>query len=291
MAINLIDHILNGSADTTRGPSRSIWYDCPVLEILARPETGMYLFDDFSDLPLAPTLTTQAGFGRYKAYAASGSSVSRVSTINSVETQGGALKLATDTDNEAAAIAQAYPGYMLTGLSSNSSKLWFECCIAQKAVGTNMASTFIGLGETDLMTLADGVPLNGGNSPTADGAMIGFRIEEDGLGVIDTVYADRATSFTNIGDAEGGTLSAYTFKKLGMVYDPNKLGTNDAVTFYADGVALTSRLSRTALAALTHLDANALGLLAVTVADSGGTAHELYMKWWRIAQLFPGQPS
>jgi hypothetical protein len=276
-----------GSIPAYMTPSPAIWSRFPIATIRKRPELGTYRYEDWRNLPLAPTLTTQIAFGNYKAFANTGCTINRVSAINSVEKLGGALKLATDTDNDSASIADAYPSFRMSGDKAVDGKLCFEVCIAQKSVVTNMASTFVGLAETELQTLANALPLNAGDSPTADGAMIGFRIEEDGLGVVDTVYADRATSFTNIGDTEGGTLVAYTFRKLGWVYDPAAPDA-DCVTFYANNVALATKLSRTSLQALTNLDANALGFLLVTCADSAGTAHELYCPWYAIGQLNPG---
>jgi len=289
---NPIQFTLSGSADTSRDPSPAIWGDCPVLEILLGEKKGIYFYDNFQDLPLAPTLTTQIAFGKYKAYAAAGCTIQRVSAINSVELQGGCLQIALDTDNDEAAIAQAYPSYLLSGLTTNSGKLWFECCYAQNSVATNMAATFIGLGEVDAFTLAANVPMNSGDAIDNSGAMIGFRIEEDGLGVVDTVYSDRATSFTNIGDTEGGTLVAHTFKKLGFIYDPQLTGTdsgrpeNCCVRFFQDNQLCATGLTKSTLTGLTNLDANALGLLWATAADSGGTSFLGSLKWWRVAQLF-----
>ena len=114
--------------------------------------------------------------------------------------------------------------------------------------------------------------------------MIGFRIEEDGLGVIDTVYNDRATSFTNIGDTEGGTPTAFTFRKLGMYYDPRE--STNCVRFYADNVELSSKLSNS-LTGTTNLDANPLGFMAAWCADSAGTSFIGYLKWVAVCQLFP----
>jgi hypothetical protein len=284
--MNSVNWRRNLSADTYRTPSPAIWADCPVRDLIEDPGKGLYFFDDFQDLPLAPTLTTQIAFGKYKAYAASGCTINRLSAVNSVELQGGCLKVGMDTDNDEASIAQAYASYLLSGLTSNSGKLWFECCYAQNSVATNMASVFVGLAETDAFTLAANAPHNSGDAIDNSGSMIGFRIEEDGLGVIDTVVSDRATSFTNIGDTEAGTLTANTFRKLGFVYDP--AGPSDSViTFYANNQALTTKISKSTLTGYTNLDANSLGLLLSVAADSAGTSFEAYLKWWRVAQLFP----
>lgn len=277
----------NGSTDTSRLGSPAIWSSCPWDDI-RDPKSGVNgvtFYDDFQDFPLPGTLTTQIGLGKYKAFANTGCTITRVSTINSVEIGGGALQVAIDTDNDSVSIAQAYPSYMLTGLTSNSGKLWFEVCYAQNSVLTNMASVFLGLAEVEQWTLANTVPLNASDAITNAASAIGFRIEEDGLGVIDTVYSDRATSFTNIGDAATSLGAAFTFVKLGMKYDPaDKEG--KAVRFYKDNLELTDSLSISDLQALTNLDANALGLLFATVADSAGTSFANYLKWWRVAQVF-----
>ena len=287
MTVNTIQfrdsNTITGSADTKRRPSPAIWHDCPIGEIMRGECDGIYFYDNFVDYPLIGTQTTQIGHGKYKVFATAGSSVSKEDTINSVVTFGGALQLATDTDNDSASIAQAYPSFRLSGDKSTSDKLWFECCVSQNSIATNMAASFVGLAETDLWTLATGVPFNGGDAITNSASAIGFRVEEDGLGVIDTVYSDRATSFTNIGDTEGGTHAAFTFRKLGFVYDPRK--TDDCIIFYANGVPLTTRLSKTTLTGLTNLDAGPLGLIWAACADSGGTSFEAYMKWWACGQV------
>lgn len=268
-------------------PSPAIWADCPVNLILEQPRLGRYLYEDWKQFPLIGIQTTEIAHGGWKVFNTGAGTVVPVSAVNSVEIPGGALKIALDTDNDQGAIAQSYPTFNMTGDPATSGKLWFEVCYAQKSVLTNMAAVMIGLAETELWTLATAVPFNAGDAITNAASFIGFRIEEDGLGVIDTVYSDRATSFTNIGDTEGGTLTAFTFKKLGIVYDPAKAA--DCVTFYADNLELTTRLSKAALVALTNLDANALGPIIAACADSAGTAFEAYIKWIRVCQLNPGE--
>lgn len=271
---------------TLQAASPAIWEDCPWLAIQENPALGRVFFDDFTGLPLAGTQTTQIGFGQYKVFNTGSGTVSRVSAVNSAEVFGGALSIALDTDNDSGSLAQAYPSFRLSGDKSTSGKLWCEFVYAQNSIATNMAAVFMGLAETELWTLATGVPFNGGDAITNSASAIGFRIEEDGLGVIDTVYSDRATSFTNIGDTEGGTLAANTFRNLGFVYDPNE--SERCIRFFANNVELTTAVSKTTLTGLTNLDANALGLIIACCADTGGTSFAGYLKSWRVAQLAPG---
>lgn len=270
--------------NTQRGPSPYLWADCPVSEILHDPSLGAYLYDDFKDFPLTGTQTTQIAHGRWKVFATTGSSVAPVSAVNSVELQGGALAFSTDTDNDSASLAQSYPSFLLSGLTTTSGKLWFEGEVAVNTIATNGIGFFFGLAETEQWTLATGVPFNGGDAITNSAAAIGFRKEEDGLAVVDTVYSDRATSFTNVGDAEGTLTAAYTFTKYGMIYNPDDA--DGTVRFYQNGIELASKLTNAQLLALTNLDANAVGVLFAHIADSAGTTGASYLRWVRVAQLY-----
>lgn len=285
MSANTVDFRLNrGPGEATRLRSPNVWYDCPVLDIIEGNRNGIFYRDDFNDLPLHGTITTQIALGKYKVFGSTGATITKETAINSVEVPGGALQLLLDGDNESCSIAQTYPAYMVTGLTTNSGKLWFECCYAQASIATNMASSFFGLGEVDLFTLAAGVPLNAGDPTSAGGSLLGFQVTEDGLGVVNAVYNDRATSLT-VAQATAGTLAAYTFKKFGMVYDPYATDAAQCIKWYVDNLQV-GQTAKSTLTALTNLDANALGLLFATVADTGGTAHKGFMKWWACAQVF-----
>lgn len=274
----------NLTASTSRLRSENVWRGIDFESIQSGSAPGVAFYDDFATFPLIGTQTTQIAHGRYKIFATTGSSVVPVRAVNSVKVPGGCLKFATDTDNDSAALAQSYEQISLSGDPAVDGRMAFECCVAQKSVVTNMASSFIGLAETSLMTLATALPLNASDNPTNDGGMIGFQVKEDGLGAIDTVRSDRTTTLTSIGATEGGTLVAYTFKKLGIRYDPNDA--DKCVRFFTNNIECATPLTRAALQAYTNIDVNNLGLLCVTCADSAGTAHEFYMKWWGYVQEF-----
>lgn len=280
----------NLSTLTADFPSPAIWSRCPFFAdngaVINDRSLGIAFHDDFQDFPLTGTQTTQIGHGRYKVFNTGSGTISRVSAIGGTETFGGFLTNTLDTDNDSGSVAQAYPNYMLTGSKTTSGMLAFEICYAQNSIATNMAAGFFGLAEVEQWTLATAVPFNGSDSINNSASAIGFRIEEDGLGVVDTVVSDRATSFTNIGDTEGGTLAASVPQNFGFVYDPRE--TTNCITFYANNRPLATKYSRTSLTALTNLKANALGLILANCADSAGTSFASYVKWWRVAQMNPG---
>lgn len=268
-------------ADTSRGPSPNIWGDCPIMSIIEGSIPGVKLIDEFEDYPLVGTQTTQIGHGRYKVFNTGAGVVTVVTTVNSVVLGKNVLAINLDTDNDSGSIAQSYPGFML---NSTARKLWFEARIACSPITTDGIGFFLGLAETDQWTLATAVPFNGGDAIDNSASAIGFRKKEDGLGKIDTVYSDRATSFTNIKEDATEVTAAFEWIKLGMKFDPT-LAADKRITFYANNLELPDRMTSAALAALTNLKAQALGPILAMIADSGGTSGLMYMDWWRTVQI------
>ncbi len=286
------------TADTSRTASRTIWKDCPYDQIANGEKDGIAFMDDFNALPLTPTLTTQIAYGQYKAFAASSNTIINVGSINSVAAPGGNLQLldgaAASADN--IAIAQAYPSYYMSGLTATSDKLWFECRVAISSLVANHGAFFVGLGESNLFTLAGTVPWssNTGLAITNGGSLIGFKTQmlNTIAGQVNVVISDRATSFTFQGAstaADATMTAAFAFIKLGMVYNPRDRDSKQ-VRFFANGVEITAGVTAAQLTATTNLKANPLGLMFCYVAGSGvGATDGCWMDWWRCAQLLsPG---
>ncbi len=263
--------------------SPNIWTGMRINDLRnGRIQGALFEMRDWSEYALAGTLTTQIGFGKFKVFASTGGTLAP--TMLAAKPVGNVLKGLFDTDaDNSISIAQAYPSFRLSGLTTTSGKLAFEAEVAVNVITTNGTSMFCGLAETDLFTLADAVPLNAGDPTDASGAMIGFRHLEDGLGTVDTCYNDRATSLTNIGDDEG-TIAAATLVKWGMIYDP--LEATRCVRFFQNGIELPTAMTRAALVALTNLDAGALGFLFASCADTVD-AGIVYISQLRVAQFGP----
>lgn len=283
--MNAIAYGSDLTAITAREPSPAIWTDCPWISTRGRKLSGgLSMWDDFDEFPLIGTQTTQIAHGKYKVFATAGS-VLPISAVNSVEMPGAILQFGGAANNDSVSLAQSYPSVMLSGLKANSGRLWFECRLALSTLLVDTVGFFIGLAEVEQWTLATGVPFNGGDAITNSASAIGFRKGEDALGVVDTVYSDRATSFTNIGASEATISAANTFIKLGFTYDPGRSA--DCVRFYSNNLMLATKLSKTTLIGLTNLDANSLGLICSLIADTAGTTAKLYLDWWALAQELP----
>jgi hypothetical protein len=278
------------STDTTRGPSPSVWGDCPWMEIqaqVAQGSGGVAFWDDFVEAPLQGTQTTEIAWGHspYKVYATATGSIKPDETFDSVETPGGLLIVSTPADDEQSSLAHLNEPFKMSGDVTLDGKLWFEARVAVTSTVTNGIGFMIGLAETQLWTLAAAVPFNASDAITNTASFIGFRYPEDDTTTADTVYSDRATSFTNIGDAEVTGLADNTFVKLGMVYDPGE--TDNCIRFYQDGKQLSTKLSKSTLTGLTNLDAGTLGLIFSQICDSAGGSINTFIDWWRVAQVNP----
>lgn len=284
------DFVRNFQTDSTRLLSPAIWADFKIGSIRRRPDKGFFIFENFTDWPLNGTQTTQIGHGKYKLFASAGSSVVPVHTIFGVRQGGGALALNIGGNNQAACVAQAYPQCMMTGYIDDVSTsllslgpLYFEACVAVSTTASDTIGYFVGLGETDLFTLSALQPFNAASSAlSANGSLIGFLRDEDGGQQIDTVYSDRATAFTTIGN-HANTVTAQQFVKLGFVYDPRR---SDAIRFFINNQETTTPLTLTQLRATTNLRANALGVLFAAIGDTSGAGTSAVMRWFCLGQYF-----
>lgn len=309
MALNRTDFVKNtvpgqtAQTDTGRQLSPAIWARCPRDSYLEDPTLGFFDFDDFHNLPFV-AIGAEGAQGRYKRFGDTGNTVTKAysntgGAANATQlVPGGFLQLAIDSDDDACALADSYGSAFLSGLTTNSGKLWFEACYLQNggvatgtgsvqgdAIPTNCANVFVGLAEVGTVALSTTAPWLDTGATATTASMLGFYIGEDGLGVVNSGYSDRGAAFTAVSTSEPGTMTAWVPKKLGLTYDPND--TVKALRFFVNNVELTTGMTNSQLAALTYIDVNALGRMIATSADSAGATFKAGLKWWSIAVEYP----
>ncbi len=279
-----VRHGQNTTVVTDRNPSPAIWGDCPLEEIRLGIVDGTYFEDDFDDFNLPATQTSEVTQGRYKAYCATAGQwiTDNMPHSTTAGTAGGIISGLCDTDGDSMAIGTQACPFLLT--TTQLGKIWFEGRIATTSILTDVGQLFFGLGENRVTTFSSTVPLGNADATSSALAMIGFNRLEDGLGVLNTSYADHAATWTNIGAAANSTLAANTWIKLGM-----KINFADAarcVRFYVDNVECATAMTKAALLATTFVDVSGVGPLLAFYADSGGTADYVYADWFKIYQTF-----
>ncbi len=275
------------TADTTRFSS-GFWGDCP-WDVIDDPRNtnvnGCKFFDDFTDFGIPGTQTTAIQNGRYVVFASSGAWATDSMPHSATPAAQGGIISALPGDGASVVIGTAMCPFLLTTTNS-ASKLWFEARIATTSILTNAGQLFCGLCETAVTTYSVTIPLGNADVVSSAPALLGFNRLEDGLNVLNTSYADHATSWTNIQATANSTLAANTWIKLGMKVDfSNNADPARAVRFFVDGVECSSAMTKAALLALTHLDVKGLGPCLAFYGDSEGSDY-VYIDWWRVAQVF-----
>lgn len=264
---------LGGLLDMSRGPSNSIWADCPVLEIASGATDGWLLFDDFLNGPrvAAGAEAAYAGYGGgYRGFADTGGLVADGGEI------GGTLVLSSDGDNEAASFRTSCAPFQI---ARNQGKFWFECRLKSSDITDTKHGIFVGLMADNVLTAT--VPITA-TGTIADVNIVGFhRLEGDG-DQFDTVYkADGVAQVTVQADAV--TIAADTYVKLGMVFDPKV----NQLSFYRNGVRLANAYNVVAPLGTDFPNDVRLGLVISILNATATTPGNSEIDWWRAAQLAP----
>ncbi len=270
-----------GSADTGRKYSNAIWSDCPTQAVRDGTIDGVIFEDDFEAFALPGTQTTAIQCGRYAVFASSGAWASDAMPHSATPLGAGGIISALPGDGASVIIGTANCPFSLA--TTNVGKLWYEGRIATTSILTNAGQLFFGLAETAVTTYSVTIPLGNANAVSSALALVGFNRLEDGLGVLNTSYADHATSWTDIGAAANSTLAANTWIKLGMKFDPSNA--LRCLRFFVDGIECATAMTKAALLALTHLDAKGLGPCFGFYGDSEGSDY-VYIDRWRCVQTF-----
>ncbi len=259
------------------------WGTCPLSAIRNDPGKGYLMEDDFMDLGLPGTQTSEINLGRYKVYNTGSGKVipDALPHASSPLGTGGIISMLCDTDGDQSVIGTHQCPF---SLASTAGPLWFEARIATTAITTTMTHIFVGLGNNFDVTFGAAIPLANANALGTAVAAVGWNRLESGLGVLNTSYCDEAAAWTDV-QATAGSIAANTWVKLGMYFNP--ADSSRALRFFANGAECVSAITASTLSGLTHLDASGLGFCFAQFADSGGTANYAYCDWYKIAQLTP----
>lgn len=256
-----------GLLDASRGPSQSIWSDCPILEILNGVVDGVYLFDEFENGPRVAA-GAEAAYGRYRGFADTGGLVADGDEV------GGTLNLSSDGDNEGASFRTSCAAFQIKrGLG----KFWFEARVKSSTIADTKHGIFVGLMADNALTAI--VPITAAGA-IADVNIVGFhRLEGDG-DYFDTIYkADGVTQVTVQADA--AVIVADTYVKLGIVFDP----ATNVLSFYRNGVKLATSYTVVAATGTDFPNDVRLGLVMAVLNATASTPGSSEIDWWRAAQL------
>lgn len=263
----LLDHP-DFTQSTDRGPSPGLWNGFPtIVDLQENPTLGWYIWDDFTDIPFT-TPTTEANWGRYKAFGSSGA------TLTDAGISGGVVRLTEATNNESVAIASVALPFKI---ASTRGKIGFEARIATSSIANTAHNTIIGLANGRTLIVGDPIDTAGVLISTLD--FVGFqRVEADGDAMDATYQENGSTQVVSVANAV--TLVADTFIKVGFVYDPQ----DGKLRWFVNGIANSTVVAASAITGAAFPNTNQLGLIFahMAAATSPGTDD---IDWWKCIQL------
>lgn len=264
-----IQHGDEATADTTRSPSKSLWRNCPVLELIDTMR-GVYLKDDFENAPdWGDSGSSTAIRNGYYAY------VDSTCSIRPAATGFGELVFTTGSttaDKEVALTTGGNRGVatVISSTAGANRHVWFEARVKASSV-SNVLSWYVGLAEegcpADSLLADDGTGI-------ASKDLVGFQVPEaDGDGLDAIHNAASATVTTLVADIT--TLVADTYVKLGLQYD----GTS--VSYWINGVKNATTVKATA----TNFPKGEELAVLFACKQHSSTSVTLTVDWWRLASI------
>lgn len=269
---NLDKAIRTGDVLSDRGPSETIWANCPTLELSTNPFRGLFYQNDFVE-PHTQATNTASAHIKNGVYGFTTNNAASV--ITDADEQQGAITLSSILDTNA-----LDTGIMVLGGANNyghlkitaGKRLWLEGRLKVSSITNAKLSFYFGLGQVAKNAAGGLITATSGNGALASVTNCGYHlVQSDG----DAILAKYATTTTAATTAASATIvpAADTYFKLGLYFD------GDSMNWIANGVKYASvRYNTTnfpdALSIAAYLQLSAKDTSAVTCT----------MDWIRIAQ-------
>ncbi len=245
------------------GPSPRIWgKNFAEIDNLLDPAMGYLLFENFDAFPI-PLTNTSPMLKEWVGFLADGGAIANAGLANV-----SAIKLSSDGDNEAAALAIMSSSIRIT--KNSTRKVGFEIRVRSSTIADTKHGFFLGLFESLVPTSISHL-LDAGT--IADKNFIGFhRLEGDG-DKVDIVY--KADGQTQQSFTDAFTLVADAWVKLGFLFDGA-----ETLRFYLNGQEYaTARLGSAALIATTFPSDINLAPAIVVKNATGSTPGDTTIDW------------
>jgi hypothetical protein len=309
----------NLTANTDRGPSGSIWADCPMDDLNTYIQNGLFFKDDFL---MSGNLTTTNAIGSMGQWA---TWADTSCVLGTDPQQDGGVILLSDAANitKNITLGSTAGGFRMVSAATNNplinAKLWFECRVAVGSITTTKRDAFIGLVDntTSFSTASATGVINAGNALQTVPNLFGFHFRSStnptDVGLAFNVAGGTVQYPTNLQTLSttvaGAALTAFAagatgalatgFVKLGFVYDPfaqsrlissassGQTVGNTAkplITIFVNGQPAAAFLSSTNVVAATF----PTGWMAPTISYTSRAATAsggFYVDWIQVAQI------
>lgn len=268
----------------TRGLSPAIWQAYGFTGGNAGdPSYRGFFFDDFANLGLMASATSQGGLITYQD---TGVTVQQCAAADNSEGEFGVLEVAgNDADNDEGHVELGGGTAGLVRLDPTAGEravVAWEARIKRTSVTDTHTAFAFGIGEPGFAA-ANGLVDDTAVLVAAGKDFVGFQTLTASNEEIDTVYQITSTGTAVQVKDNAGTSVADTWMKLGCVYDP-LAESGKTMKFFLDGVELGDSVTDAVIAAATAFptDEEMTLLLLTKNGDAGTTAHEVYCDWWAL---------
>ena len=276
---------LSAEGAVKRGLSPAIWQAYNFIGgNFDDPSLFPFFFDDFENLGLMASATSQGG---YITYQDSGVTIQQAAAADNSEGEFGVLEVAgndAEDDEGSIELGGGTAGLVrIDDTAGERSVVAFEARIKRTTVTDDHTCYAIGLGEP-AFAAADAIITDTGVLVAAGKDFVGFQTLFESNEEIDAVYMIGSGSTVQVTD-NAATDVADTWIKLGIVYDPGAEA-NKKVKFFIDGAeisydtAVTDAVIAAGTAFPTDEELTPVFLTKNNTQDT--TAHPAYMDWWAV---------
>lgn len=231
---NLAKEAFTGDTGSDRGPSESIWKDCPWLELQNNPFKGFFFQDDFQNsvslvagTAWVPATTNALGTtGEWTG----GTAATTGSVVPVATNKFGEIQIFSSTANDDSVLAWPKTADLAGPFDFTSGqKIWMEARVKFSTITNAEMGAFIGFAEEGLVDTTE--LMSATNSALSDKDYIGFwKSEADGDAIKQLWNTESGAASPNTATNDVVPV-ADTYVKLGM-----KLTSNGRLTFYKNGV-------------------------------------------------------
>jgi len=267
---NFSDSCHLGSAISDRGPSKPLWDSCPWFEIQNNPFKGYYYCSDFLDGNY--TLAVNQGVTHLESGMfgiTDGTAGSAIAMLTDETTGVVALKSTTTTEDIGLFLGSGLGSAPMFEMTSGK-RFWAEARLKKLTTAGSDISLFFGLCNGN-GTNASVIATNGTMVTTVGYA--GFRCPQASATLSLSAQTGSATALTI--NSAAGTMTADTYKKLGLYCDGAKL------YGFVDGAKIAP-VDGYSIATTDFPDAVAMGM-HIRFMDVGGDTEEVAIDWLRVA--------
>jgi hypothetical protein len=222
-----------GGAQTYRGNSHALWYDCPIEEFLADNDYGRYWRDDFAMIGnVDATSAVKGSVGQWSAYLDAGGFIADGAA------DGAVIRFGSDGDNEGVTLLSSAGSVRLmksvSGTLLTTKKTWFEVSVGTTTIAATKRDDFVGLAipalSSNLPRAAYPITTTDDTLDATNGTFFGFHrkgtASPTDWSLVFNLAGGTINYVTNLGalltTALGAALAASQMVKLGFKLDPSQ---------------------------------------------------------------------